>query len=75
MIQLTRCHFWQKVARYLPKKLLYYAYIKVVAEMTSGKFARVNVNDLKTMDVLKMFEDHHKLGHKYEKCWCHKFKV
>lgn len=62
MIKLSHFNFWQTVVHYLPKKILYYAFVKVLSEMSTGKFARVNVTEMKAVDVLKAFKDHHKIG-------------
>jgi hypothetical protein len=45
------------VAYRLPKRVLRWAYIRVVAHSTSGKYDTTIVPELGAMDALKRFED------------------
>lgn len=47
---------WQWAARHLPRKLIYWAAIILIAEATQGKYSQQIVPDLTAMDALKRWE-------------------
>lgn len=47
---------WLWVARKLPRKLIYWAAIVLIAEVTRGEYINQNVTDLTAMDALKRWK-------------------
>jgi hypothetical protein len=48
--------FWMKLAFFLPKKLAYWATIRLIANATQGKWSHVEAPAVLAMDVLKRWE-------------------
>lgn len=42
----------------LPRWIIYFAAIRMVAEATTGDNGHINVGDLNAMDAVKMWDDH-----------------
>ena len=56
-----RVNFYQRVAKHLPKKLIYFATIQLGAYCTCGKYDNTVVPDLRLMDAVKRYGDDHKI--------------
>jgi hypothetical protein len=48
---------WQKIAHMLPRKLVYFCAIRLMAHATQGKWSSQNVPELTAMDALERWED------------------
>lgn len=48
---------WQWLARKLPKKLLYFCFLQVMAYATQGKYGNTKIFELTGMDAIGRFED------------------
>jgi hypothetical protein len=48
--------FWQWVAARLPKRLVYFASIRLIAYATTGKYGTTIVPELSAMDALQRWE-------------------
>ena len=52
-------NFWFWLVRRLPNKLLYFAFMQVMAYATTGKYGTTIVPELTGMDAAKRFMDDH----------------
>ena len=50
-------NFWRFLVKILPKKLMYFSYIDVVAYATTGKYSSTVVPELSAMDAVKRYGD------------------
>ena len=57
----TRDKINQTLAWWLPKRIAYWAAIRVAAYATTGKYGNTIVPDLAAMDAIKRFGDDHQL--------------
>lgn len=46
---------WMLLARRLPRKLKYWAFIAVVGEVSTGKLREVTMGDISVIDAIKAF--------------------
>lgn len=53
--------FYRRIAWILPKRLVMWAYIRVVAHATTNEYGRTIVPELTAMDALDRFTGDHKL--------------
>lgn len=49
--------FAQRVAELLPRQIIYFAAIKLIAYASSGKYGSTDVSKLSAMDALKRYGD------------------
>ncbi len=49
--------FWLRVAKLLPKRLLYASYIKVLAFATTGEYSNTDVNTITAIEALRRYEE------------------
>jgi len=50
-------NFWYFIVDLLPKKLVYFCFMKVMAYSTTGKYSSTVVPDLTGMDAIKRYGD------------------
>lgn len=48
---------WQDLAHLIPRKLAYFAAVRVIAEATTGKWSNTNVVDLPAMEAVRRWDD------------------
>lgn len=48
--------FWQKIANVLPKRLVYFAYIRLHAYATTGKYSHLTPCEVTWGDALKAWD-------------------
>ena len=53
--------FWYFLVDLLPKKIVYFCFMKVMAYSTTGKYGATIVPELSGMDAVKRYGDDHKL--------------
>lgn len=49
--------FWYWLVKKLPKKLLYFSFMQVTVEATTGKYSDTIVPEITAMDVIKRYGD------------------
>ncbi len=58
---VNQVNFWFKLVRILPKKLVYFCFVHVMAQTTSGKYSGTIVPELAGMDAMKRFANDHNI--------------
>ena len=48
--------FWNYIVRRLPKRLVYFSFIHVIAHSTNGKYGNTIVPELTAMDAIDRYE-------------------
>ena len=57
MMKNREVDFWYWVADHLPKRLVYFCFMHVMAYATTGKYGSTIVPDLTGMDAIKRYGD------------------
>lgn len=60
-MKIRKINFYFWLVKKLPKRILYFCFVQVVSETTTGIYSKTVVPDLKAMDALKRFEEKHRL--------------
>ena len=50
-------NLWFFIARHLPKKIVYFCFMHVMAYSTTGKYGNTTVPELTGMDAIKRYAD------------------
>lgn len=56
-MKLFEVNFWYTLVKFLPKKLVYFCFMTVMAHSTTGKYGNTVVPELSGMDAIKRYDD------------------
>ncbi len=54
--------FWMWLAMKLPKKMIYFCAMRLIADATTGEYSTTIVSELGAMDALERFDELHKIN-------------
>jgi len=61
-MNVKEINFWYWLVKLLPKKLIYFCFMHVMAYATSGKYGTTVVPELTGMDAIKRYSKDNKIG-------------
>jgi hypothetical protein len=64
MNEVQKTKFWLWLARRMPKKLIYWCAIVMIAQATSGENSKVEVSSLTAMTTLKNWDEKYHINSK-----------
>ena len=60
-MNLREVNLWFWLADRLPKKLIYFSFMKVMAHATTGKYESTNATEITGMEVIGRYDKDHNL--------------
>ena len=60
-LDVIKCKFYTNISRIIPRKIVYYCAINLMAYATTGKYSGTVVPELSGMDAVKRFGDDHNI--------------
>ena len=61
-MKIKEVNFWYWVIRKLPKKMIYFSFMHVMAYATTGKYGNTVVPELSGIDAIKRYGDDNGVG-------------
>ena len=61
MMRIYELKFWYWLVRKLPKKIIYFCFMHVMAYATSGEYSKTVVPDLTCIEAIKRYSNENKM--------------